>query len=254
MTSQPSVESADSGSATSLLRRLPWVRLVAEFLVIFVGITLSLLADDWRQSRRDLAAERRALGELLVDLDADSVSLEAVRSTMSVHDSAAMWLYQRIGRSGLAVDSLDLRLRQIHDMDLFRAQRASYVALMSTGGLGLIEDEALRNAIVRYYEDLQPEVEGFYEVYFDAWYDWRRLLGPDYAWVYDEGVETFGTPWDGVLTRGWPEISSAPRFGYLLRETGVLASVTAGGAAAALDQHASLVETIRDRLGRAASD
>ncbi len=251
MRSQPSPESSDSEPATSLIRRLPWIRLGAEFLVIFVGVTLSLIADDWRQSRRDLESERRALEELLVDLGADAESLEAVKSTMARHDSAAMWLYQRIGRSGLALDSLNLHLGQIHGLGLFLAQRASYVALMSTGQLGLIEDEALRKAIVRYYEDLQPEVEGFYEVYLDAWYDWRRLLGPDYVWVYEEGVETFERGRSvGVLARDWVEISSDPVFGYLLRETGVLASVTSGRTAAALEQHACLVEAIQERLGR----
>ena len=38
-------------------KSIPWSRLGAEFVVIFVGVTLLLLADDWRQDRESRAAE-----------------------------------------------------------------------------------------------------------------------------------------------------------------------------------------------------
>lgn len=251
MTSERKLETSSTKAGSSLILRLPWIRLVAEFLVIFVGITLSLIADDWRQSRRDLEAERRALSELLIDLEADAESLEQLQATMVMHDRAAMWLYRSIGQSEVAVDSLMVRLKRMHGLNLFKAQRATYAALLSTGELGVVGDEVLRRAIARYYEDLQPQADGFFQVYFDAWYDWRRMVGPDYIWVYEDGVDVFGSGGSaGVLRRDWADISSDPNFGYLLRETGILANVTSDRATAALEQHEVLVEAIQARLAR----
>jgi len=105
MTLRPSEEQLDAEAGPSWIRRIPWIRLLAEFAVIFMGITLSLLADDWRQSRSDLEDERRALQALLVDLAGDSVVLGELQSQAVTHDRAAMWLYQRMGDPGNDADS-----------------------------------------------------------------------------------------------------------------------------------------------------
>ena len=42
-------------------QRVPWKRVTAEFLAIFAGVSLSLVADDWRQARVDAAREETLL-------------------------------------------------------------------------------------------------------------------------------------------------------------------------------------------------
>ena len=68
---------------------IPWFRVGVEFLVIFAGITLSLLADDWRQERGERALEDIALREIAADLAADMSELEGLQRSSARHDSEA---------------------------------------------------------------------------------------------------------------------------------------------------------------------
>ena len=51
--------------------RIPWSRLFAEFAVIVLGVTVALLADEWRAGRMDRETERVLLGRLATDLRTD---------------------------------------------------------------------------------------------------------------------------------------------------------------------------------------
>jgi len=250
MTTRPSQEQLDTEEGPSWVRRVPWVRLLAEFAVIFLGITLSLLADDWRQSRNDLVAERRALQELLVDLAGDSVLLGELLSQTETHDRAAMWLYQRVGDPRVEADSVIEQLGATQGFDVYNLLRASYTGLLSTGQLGVIQDEALRGKIITYYEDLQPEVLTFHDIYYDVWYPFRELAGPDYEWVYASDAEVFQSSVGARLRRAWSEVSSDPSFVFRLREVGVVANVVSELASEALAKNADLRAAIHSRIDR----
>jgi hypothetical protein len=243
-----SEDTLSTENRSTWIRRVPWLRMFGEFAVIFLGITLSLLADDWRQSRGDRAAERQILAGLVVDLESDSVGVAALHSLMTRHEASAMWLYQRNGQAGLGTDSVGARLGAIHRLNPFHAQRASYSGLLSTGQLALVQDEALRRQIVGYFENFQTDVTGFYQIYFDLWHRFRDLAGQDFVWIYEPGAENF-TFGNGVrLTRPWSRMSSSPEFVYDLREVGIAANVTGGLAAQALEENSRLRAAIRQSL------
>lgn len=250
MTLRPSQAQFDAEEGSSWISRVPWIRLLAEFAVIFLGVTLSLLADDWRQSRNDLEAERRALQGLLVDLEDDSAALAQLETQTVTHDRAAMWLYQRVGDPEVDADSVIQRLGATQDFGVFGLLRASYTGLLSTGQLGLIRDETLRREIITYYENLQPQVSSFYDIYYEIWYPFRELVGPDYKWIYETGAERFTGRFRERLGRAWIEISSDPTFVFRLREVGVVANVVSGRASRAIAENADLRAAIRDRVER----
>lgn len=77
-------------------RGVPWTRIVAEFFLIFAGITLSLLADDWRQGLADGVEERSLLVSLAADLRADSTELAGTLNWAERHSRGAVWLILRL--------------------------------------------------------------------------------------------------------------------------------------------------------------
>ena len=182
--------------------------MVAAFSVIFLGITLSLLADDWRQQLADREDEVRALEELLADLRADSADLEDLRRQMARHDRDAMWVFQRLGQSGVDADSAIIRLRSIHNLSLYQAPRATYAGLRSTGRLVLIQDEVLRRDIIRYYEERQPYLVQFYEAYGDVWSQFGEAEARDTELFYPAGSESFYGGSGFRLTRPWRDVSN----------------------------------------------
>lgn len=243
----------EEGGPASWVSRLPWLRLLAEFGVIFLGITLSLMADDWRQSRIDREAERHSLQEVLADLTADSANLDDLRRHMARHDRDAAWLYSRLGEVGVNADSAVVQIRSLHDAPRYQARSAAYVGIRSTGQLGLIRDDALRREIVEYYEEWQPYILGLHETYGDIWFTLTETVASDLEFSAG-GAETFADTFGGGrvfrLARPWTEIPTDPMLGFRLSTLGVLAYVLSDRASAVLGENADLRASIRDRLRR----
>jgi len=219
------------------------MRLFAEFGVIFLGITLSLMADDWRISRVDRETERRSLHEVLADLEAESLNLEDFRSETTQHDRDAAWLYSRLGDPHADVDAVLVRIRSLHDAVGFEAPSAAYEGIRSTGQLGLIRNETLRREIVEYYEEVQPDLLGLHEWYGDIWFAFTEALATDLE--YSPNGETFLGGRGFRLNRPWMDIPTDPMLRFRLSTLGVLASVLSERAEHVLSQNLALRSSIR---------
>lgn len=235
------------------VRRIPWVRLVAEFGVIFLGVTLSLLADDWRQSRTDRADERMALEELLADLEADSADMGGLRGGAEGDAKAALWIYQGLGENDVDPDSLSANLRTIYNWYVYSATRATYAGLRSTGRLTLIQDDQLRRKVTTYYEERQPLITGFYETSGDVWRTLREAFARDVEWNLGERAETFSSGAAYIrmrLKRPWSEMPTDPLLRHHLEIFGILAEVIAMTSAQVLGENADLRASIQHALSK----
>jgi hypothetical protein len=130
----------------------------AEFLVIFLGVSLSLLADDWRQGRDTHAAERVALEELRADLLADSALLELLVSRVDSTDLSVVWLRRHLA-DGVQPDSVLWHMRNVGFGNPFQANNITYSGLRASGRLALLQDPEIRQGIARYYELLLPRLD-----------------------------------------------------------------------------------------------
>lgn len=138
-------------------RSVPWSRMGAEFLVIFLGVSVSLIADDWRQERDAHAAERAALGELRADLLADSALFVRSVSRMNSTDQSAIWIRRHLA-VGVQPDSALWHMRNVGFANPFQANTTTYSGLRASGRLALLRDPQIRRGIARYYELLLPRL------------------------------------------------------------------------------------------------
>ncbi len=200
----------------SKLTGFPWQRALAEFLVIFAGITLSLAADDWWQSRADHAREATALNEVLSDLsdDADAITL---KTTMGREwDQAALWVLRHRGRADIPPDSAAAAILPLFRTYRYQPVRSAYVGLRSTGDLALVRDENLRRLIVDYYEQRQSyekEFDGTGQSISLSFIDASRGL---VLWTAENPAATSIRGQDSgagfKLLQPWPAVSENPEF------------------------------------------
>jgi hypothetical protein len=69
-----------------------WRRGLVEFIAIFLGVTLSFLAEDWRETLRDRAEADRVLAGLVADLESDQSGLRDKIQIDSILLQSGQWL------------------------------------------------------------------------------------------------------------------------------------------------------------------
>lgn len=121
-----------------------------ELIVVFVGVWLSFLAEDWRQNRVDSATELASLRRIAADLGAD---LEDLRLNLRRAEAGVTGGLSLIGSEGdEGHGSLERDLSSLQFSAFFVENPGEYQSLRNSGQLGVVRDEALRSRIVSHYE------------------------------------------------------------------------------------------------------
>ena len=140
---------------------LNWRRAFAEVALIFVGITLALLFDNWNEDRKERELELQLLSEVRDDLLETRVDLET-----DIRNSERRLATWRDLAAALLDDApLDVRwssrLRGTMGASVLVAKTSGYRSLTSQG-LGIVSAPKVRKAITDFYE-LRVARIGHYE-------------------------------------------------------------------------------------------
>ena len=131
---------------------MPIGRYVAEFFIIFVGVWLSLLAENWREGVADSRTEHASLQRMAEDLASDSADLGINLDRANVGVSWGLWILERGIAASAPGDSLARALLAVQFCSGFIENSAEYEALRNSGRLGIIADANLRRGVVSLYE------------------------------------------------------------------------------------------------------
>ena len=165
-------------------RQVSWFhrfrRALIEFFVIFLGVSLSFVAEDWREARNDRQEERKVLELLATDLERDISGIQSRMRVDSLAASAGDWLHANWERSSLPDDSLNDAWEWLHRGGPYAPIRSGYESANSSGRLQLLQDHELRGDLAAYYERDQPRLVRVNEITIDFDFDVWTLLRPYY--------------------------------------------------------------------------
>jgi len=130
-------------------RQIPWARVLVEGVVIVASILLALAADAWWDERQDLAEERRILTALSIEFAANR---ERFDTLVAVHEGvrqAALAVLDAAANPEVEIprDSADYLLSDILWGGAVTWVTGATDALMATGDLALIRNEALQSRL-----------------------------------------------------------------------------------------------------------
>jgi len=142
--------------------------------VVFFGVWLGLLAETYRESRQERAAERVSLARLARDLASDHRDMSGNRQRASEGLAAATWILERGDASGIARDSLEHYLTLLQQSSILSANTSEYTALKGAGRINILRDVELRQRITQLHESYP-----FIQQLHDGDNTWLRdALGP----------------------------------------------------------------------------
>jgi hypothetical protein len=128
-----------------------WRRALGEVALIFFGITLALLFDNWNEDRRERILERQILAEIREDLVETRKDLES--DIANSRRRLGLWrdLSAAIASDASLDDAWVAKLRDTTGASSLVPKTSGYRALTSQG-LGILSDGPTRKAITDFYE------------------------------------------------------------------------------------------------------
>jgi hypothetical protein len=120
--------------------------------VVFFGVWLGLLAETYRESRQERAAERVSLSRLARDLAVDRRDMSGNRQRASEGLAAAIWILERGDSSGIARDSLEYYLTVLQQTSGLSANTSEYTALKGAGRINILRNAQFRQRLTQLYE------------------------------------------------------------------------------------------------------
>jgi len=194
----PSIVDGDTG--------LRLKRAVINFLAIFLGVSLSFLAEDWRDDLNEVEDGLRSLRGILADIDQDLPAAQNLAVADSIAIQWGLWLHRNWERTDLPRDSVDRALQAHHTGAPYTPVRSEYESAKYAGRLQYLENQDLRQQITRLYESTQPFLVHVYDLRTDFTLEVWRLLRP-----YESYRTTFaggGTVPAVHLEADWSELRS----------------------------------------------
>jgi len=229
---------------------MKWKKPLAEFVAIFAGVTLSLLADDFREFRNDLGSETSSLQLVLRDLEEDSNQLETALTHPRRHEAWSAWMGQRWDDPDVPEDSVGLAFRAFVHFNSYQFQGSAFRSLSEAGRLSLIRDDSLRAQIVEYFEERQVNVGQFLEILLTTRGEILSQIGP-YGTMpppLNEGTNWPLEPGGIELVDGWGPLQSDRGFRWLIAGHGAMATLTRQYGDGALRANADLRHAILQEL------
>lgn len=146
---------------SSLTRRIPWLRVLVEGVVIVASILLAFGIDAWWDRYQQRGEEQ----ELLAGLESDFVStlaqLDRVinRHQLFAERAARLESMSDAEVRAIPADSAEAYVRAVSQYMTFEAQGGTLGGLVSAGQLGLLQDSELRGLLTAWLQRLDDSAE-----------------------------------------------------------------------------------------------
>lgn len=132
---------------------LPWSRLLAEFVIIVVGVAVGLAVDSARQARSDSERAAQYLDQIRADLATGSEAVDDQIARTRTIAGSAQRLLEGLNQAELPpTDSLRAWWGDLFSLATYRPSTVTIDALVDGGDLRLIRAPEIRQAIMAYRE------------------------------------------------------------------------------------------------------
>ncbi|MEQ8313730.1 MAG: hypothetical protein RL839_12210 [Gammaproteobacteria bacterium] len=172
----------------STIQRVRW--LLAELLVIVLGILIAFQVDEWQTDRNNRISERESLTSINQDLKIELRELEGL--TQTLHFNRQIWLrMMTLLRDNHNPSEHDI----ISTLERYRGRpleptNSAFTSLIESGRLNLVSDGDLRLKLVDFYQVKQRRLHFVIEQHRDSRDEYIEILLMDIDFKIDPEYET----------------------------------------------------------------
>ena len=139
---------------------------IGEIALVMIGILLALQVNDWNETRKSIASEKRYVSDLIQDLKNDSIKLNQLDIFLKSKSVSKEKIVPLLQGNKVAIDSIEFHFAiQWAIRGRFTPTNITIEELKNSGGLNIIRDVNLRRQIVSLYNSYS--IEAFTEDVFN---------------------------------------------------------------------------------------
>ena len=141
---------------------------IGEILLVVIGILIALQVNTWKESKSNRQLEIRYLTNMLAELKTDSIGINnkfnLIKKQALTKDKFLDMVMGKIKADSL-VDYFNIQWRPIFP---YKALNATYSEMSSSGHLGIVKNDQLREQIIKTYNQFEnlKENEAFFIDYY----------------------------------------------------------------------------------------
>jgi hypothetical protein len=218
------------------LRKQEWTAIAIDFVIVVVGVFVGLQVSNWNEARANRGIVDRHLAEIVEDLDSHLALHDALYGSALARIAAVDYIYEHAFNRELPrtlvlsteswdapptppipADRLDNLLGSINLVRITVGSRIAYDSLISSGHMGLIENQELARRIQQYY--------GLYDDLLDTNVVFRTFRNSGVTANFVNGISSFDERPPSEIVRLTRE---SPAFAAYLRTQREWAIVHAG--------------------------
>jgi len=150
---------------------------IGEIILVVIGILIALSINNWNNNNLRTNEEMNALSNMLLDLNLD---INAINNALKIHENTLkthIKFRKILLKQSPANDSIGFFIRMLNSSSTPTFSSSTYKTISQTG-LNLIQNDSLRNSIVKYYETLIPYLNE--KANLDPKFQFQILLKPYY--------------------------------------------------------------------------
>jgi hypothetical protein len=149
--------------------KVEWKNHLIELIVVFFGITLAFMLNNWREQAKNNQIESQYLSSFHDEIVNSNAKLDTIIKTNKVKIRYLTNTIALLKSDKLQADSTMAVIAQMAQISLFIPKTNTYESIKNSGNFNIIESYEIRSKIIEYYESFEGKrlVEEYYKMYIN---------------------------------------------------------------------------------------
>ena len=133
------------------MKNLNWRYALGEIIIVIIGISIAFALNNWKASSAEAKIKKQYLEHLISDIEAEIEQLQANTEAFNQKLGLIQQIRPFLGNSAVQRDTLINKVFELARSVSFNPENTTYLTLINSGDLKLIDDFELRRSIEAHY-------------------------------------------------------------------------------------------------------
>ena len=152
--------------------KISWVNHFIELIVVFIGITLAFMLNNWREDYKSQRMEAQYMNSFYNEISESGNKLDSILVDNQEKSQRLAAALKQMQADNFPLDSAINVVGDLARISIFIPRTNTYESIRNSGNLNLISDYQTRLKIIAYYESFSGKalVEEYYRNYIDDYF------------------------------------------------------------------------------------